>query len=151
MLFREEDEDLEVLPFVDRAEAGRVLASKLEAYSGRDDVIVLALPRGGAPVASVVAGVLHLPLDVLVVSKLGMPWNKSRRGHQRGRAGPVPGRLAVVSRLQPDQRRRCTVAAGPKCRFGTPRCLRSLNECPSGEEESLPCKGLRRSAPKALE
>jgi hypothetical protein len=38
MLFREEDEDLEVLPFVDRAEAGRVLASKLSAYSGRDYV-----------------------------------------------------------------------------------------------------------------
>jgi putative phosphoribosyl transferase len=54
MLFREEDEDLEVLPFVDRAEAGRVLASKLSAYSGRGDVIVLGLPRGGVPVAFVV-------------------------------------------------------------------------------------------------
>ena len=49
MLFREEDEDLEVLSFVDLAEAGRVLASKLSAYSGRDDVIVLGLPRGGVP------------------------------------------------------------------------------------------------------
>jgi putative phosphoribosyl transferase len=76
MLFREEDEDLEVLPFVDRAETGRLLASKLSAYSSRDDVIVLGLPRGGVPVASAVAGALHIPLDVLVVSKLGTPWNK---------------------------------------------------------------------------
>ncbi|HEX7422697.1 MAG TPA: hypothetical protein VF311_02250 [Terriglobales bacterium] len=76
MLFREEDEDLEVLPFVDRAEAGRVLASKLAAYAGRDDVIVLGLPRGGVPVASTVAGVLHVPFDVFAVSKLGTPWNR---------------------------------------------------------------------------
>ena len=76
MLFREEDEDLEVLPFEDRAEAGRVLASKLSAYSGRDDVIVLGLPRGGVPVAFAVAGILHVQLDVFVVTKLGTPWNK---------------------------------------------------------------------------
>ena len=76
MLFREEDEDLEVLPFADRAEAGRMLASKLAAYSGRRDVIVLGLPRGGVPVASAVAGALHVPLDVFVVSKLGTPWER---------------------------------------------------------------------------
>ena len=76
MLFREEDEDLEVLPFVDRAEAGRVLASRLSAYAGRDEVIVLGLPRGGVPVASAVAGTLHVPFDVCVVSKLGTPWNR---------------------------------------------------------------------------
>ena len=76
MLFREEDEDLEVLPFEDRAEAGRVLASRLSAYAGRDEVIVLGLPRGGVPVASAVAGTLHVPFDVCVVSKLGTPWNR---------------------------------------------------------------------------
>jgi putative phosphoribosyl transferase len=76
MLFREEDEDLEVLPFTDRAEAGRMLAGKLSAYSGRMNVIVLALPRGGVPVASAVAGALHVPLDVCVVSKLGCPWQR---------------------------------------------------------------------------
>ena len=75
MLFREEDEDLEVLPFADRAEAGRILAGKLAAYCGREDVIVVGLPRGGVNVASAVAGALHLPLDVLVVSKLGSPGN----------------------------------------------------------------------------
>ena len=57
-------------------EPGRVLASRLSAYSGRDDVIVLGLPRGGVPVASAVAGALHVPFDVFPVSKLGTPWNK---------------------------------------------------------------------------
>jgi putative phosphoribosyl transferase len=76
MLFREEDEDLEVLPFVNRVEAGRVLASRLSAYAGRDDVIVLGLPRGGVPVAFAVAGALHVPIDVFVVSKVGTPWNR---------------------------------------------------------------------------
>jgi putative phosphoribosyl transferase len=76
MLFRDEDEDLEVLPFADRSEAGRVLARKLSAYAGRDDVIVLGLPRGGVPVAWEVASTLHVPLDLVVVSKLGAPWNR---------------------------------------------------------------------------
>ncbi len=75
MLFREEDEDLEVIPFADRSEAGRILAGKLSSCSGRDDIIVLGIPRGGVVVASAVAGALHLPLDVFVVSKLGSPWN----------------------------------------------------------------------------
>jgi putative phosphoribosyl transferase len=75
MLFREEDEDLEVLPFADRAEAGRMLAGKLSAYYGRNDVIVLGLPRGGVPVAIEVAGALHLPMDIFVVRKLGVPWD----------------------------------------------------------------------------
>lgn len=73
MLFREEDEDLEVLPFADRAEAGHMLASKLRAYSGRNDVIVMGLPRGGVVVAFEVAAALHVPLDILVVRKLGAP------------------------------------------------------------------------------
>ncbi len=75
MLFREEDEDLDALPFTDRAEAGRVLAGKLSTYADRRDVIVLGLPRGGVPVAAAVAGALHVPLDVFVVCKLGTPWN----------------------------------------------------------------------------
>jgi predicted phosphoribosyltransferase len=76
MLFRDEDEDDELLPFADRAEAGRILGTKLLAYSGRNDVLVLGLPRGGVPVAFEVAGVLNVPLDVLVVRKLGTPWQR---------------------------------------------------------------------------
>ncbi len=59
--------------FRDRREAGRVLAEKLAAYANRPDVLVLALPRGGVPVAYEVARALGAPLDVFVVRKLGVP------------------------------------------------------------------------------
>jgi predicted phosphoribosyltransferase len=59
--------------FPDRRAAGRALAQELRAYSGRDDVVVLALPRGGVPVAYEVAKALHAPLDVFTVRKLGVP------------------------------------------------------------------------------
>ncbi len=59
--------------FQDRADAGRRLAEKLMAYAGRPDVLVLALPRGGVPVAYEVALALHAPLDVFLVRKLGVP------------------------------------------------------------------------------
>lgn len=59
--------------FPNRAEAGRLLAVKLSKYSGRDDVIVLGLPRGGVPVAYEVAQALRVPLDVFIVRKLGVP------------------------------------------------------------------------------
>ncbi|MGB9475175.1 MAG: phosphoribosyltransferase [Candidatus Udaeobacter sp.] len=59
--------------FPNRIEAGRQLAQKLDKYTGRDDVIVLGLPRGGVPVANEVAKRLHAPLDVFIVRKLGVP------------------------------------------------------------------------------
>jgi predicted phosphoribosyltransferase len=59
--------------FRDRVDAGRQLAEQLDAYANRDDVIVLALPRGGVPVAYEVAKRLHAPLDVFIVRKLGVP------------------------------------------------------------------------------
>ena len=59
--------------FRNRSEAGEVLAEKLIRYAGRDDVIVLGLARGGVPVAYEVASHLHLPLDVFIVRKLGVP------------------------------------------------------------------------------
>lgn len=59
--------------FRDRSEAGRALASALERYRNRGDVIVLGLPRGGIPVAYEVARSLPAPLDVFVVRKLGVP------------------------------------------------------------------------------
>lgn len=61
------------LPFQDRREAGHQLAKALGDYARRDDVIVLALPRGGVPVAAEVARVLDTSLDVLVVRKIGVP------------------------------------------------------------------------------
>jgi putative phosphoribosyl transferase len=60
--------------FEDRVDAGRALARALASFRGADDAIVLGLPRGGVPVASEIARALGLPLDVLVVRKLGLPW-----------------------------------------------------------------------------
>ena len=59
--------------FQDRWEAGRVLADRLRRYADREDVIVLALPRGGVPVGYEVARALNVPLDLLMVRKLGLP------------------------------------------------------------------------------
>ncbi len=59
--------------FTNRSEAGTRLAFLLEGYARRHDTVVLAVPRGGVPVAAELAARLHLPLDVFVVRKLGLP------------------------------------------------------------------------------
>jgi putative phosphoribosyl transferase len=59
--------------FRDRTDAGRYLARELQRYAGRNDLLVLALPRGGVPVAFEVAQALGAPLDVFIVRKLGLP------------------------------------------------------------------------------
>jgi len=62
--------------FRDRTEAGKLLAESLAGFADRPDVLVLALPRGGVPVAFEVAQALRVPLDVFVVRKLGTPGNE---------------------------------------------------------------------------
>jgi predicted phosphoribosyltransferase len=69
--------------FRNRSEAGRVLAQTLEPYKNRADVLVLALPRGGVPVAYEVASALNAPLDVFIVRKLGVP------GHEELAMGAI--------------------------------------------------------------
>ena len=64
---------METTRFRDRTEAGRVLAERLREYADGDDVVVLALPRGGVPVAHEVAEALDAPLSVFVARKLGVP------------------------------------------------------------------------------
>jgi len=61
------------LPFRDRPQAGQLLSKELKSYANRADVLVLALPRGGVPVAREIARSLHAPLDVFLVRKLGVP------------------------------------------------------------------------------
>src|SRR5258706_9223281 len=69
-----------MFPFRDRVEAGRMLATTLQEYANRNDVVVLALPRGGVPVGFEVAKALHTPLDVFVVRKLGLPGQELAMG-----------------------------------------------------------------------
>jgi predicted phosphoribosyltransferase len=76
--------------FSDRTEAGQALAEALDGYAGRDNVVVLALPRGGVPVAYEVARRLQAPLDVIVVRKIGTP------GQQELAMGAVASGGALV-------------------------------------------------------
>ncbi len=77
----------------DRRDAGRQLAAHLAAYAGRPDIVVLALPRGGMPVAYEVAAALGAPLDVFLVRKLGVP------GHPELAMGAIAeGGVEVLSR-----------------------------------------------------
>jgi putative phosphoribosyl transferase len=62
------------LPFADRLEAGRLLADQVSFHKVPGDAVILALPRGGVPVGFAIAERLHLPLDVVVARKLGVPW-----------------------------------------------------------------------------
>ncbi len=76
----------------DRSEAGRELALILTAYAHRQDVLVLALPRGGVPVGYEVAKALQAPLDVFVVRKLGVP------GHEELAMGAIAtGGIRVIN------------------------------------------------------
>lgn len=69
--------------FRDRRDAGQKLAQELRAYANRSDVLVLALPRGGVPVAFEVAKALNAPLDIFLVRKLGVP------GHEELAMGAI--------------------------------------------------------------
>jgi putative phosphoribosyl transferase len=80
--------------FEDRAQAGKLLAKPLAPYAGRRDVAVLGLPRGGVPVAYEIAKALHVPLDIFVVRKLGVP------GHEELAMGAVAS--GGVRVLNPD-------------------------------------------------
>ena len=79
-------------PFTNRAEAGELLAARFSGLANRDDVIVLALPRGGVPVGYEVAKALGVPLDVFVVRKLGVP------GHEELAMGAIAsGEVRLVN------------------------------------------------------
>ncbi|MEI8292810.1 MAG: phosphoribosyltransferase [bacterium] len=79
--------------FLNREEAGRILAAKLMVYANRPQTVVLALPRGGVPVGYEIASALNLPLDVLIVRKLGVP------GHEELAMGAIAsGGVRVLNR-----------------------------------------------------
>ena len=91
--------------FRNRTDAGRELARKLTEYAGRTDVLVFALPRGGAPVGFEVALALHAPLDVFIVRKLGVPGHEElamgalASGGVRVLNGEVVERLEIPERV----------------------------------------------------
>jgi len=86
--------------FKDRTDAGKRLAEELEEYAGRDDVILLALPRGGVPVAFEVAKKLDLQLDVFIVRKLGVPGYEELAMGAISSGGVKVMNMSVVDSLQ---------------------------------------------------
>src|SRR5215510_14670093 len=84
--------------FGDRPAAGRALAEHLAEFQGRRDLVVLALPRGGVPVACEVARALDAPLDVFIVRKLGVP------GHEELAMGAIAsGGVRTLNRFVIDE------------------------------------------------
>ncbi|GAA4243962.1 phosphoribosyltransferase [Dactylosporangium darangshiense] len=89
------------MSFRNRLEAGEALADRLIAYADRPDAIALGLVRGGVPVAAEVARHLHIPLDILVVRKLGVPWSPEVAFGAVGPGGVQVLNDEIAERLQP--------------------------------------------------
>ena len=117
--------------FRDRQDAGRVLAGLLHTYRDRPDVVVLALPRGGVPVAYEVARALHAPLDIFTVRKLGVP------GHEELAMGAIAsgGLMVLVDdvvrglALSPEVIQQAADAGG--ARAAAPRARRTARAVPA--------------------
>jgi predicted phosphoribosyltransferase len=91
--------------FKDRVEAGRRLGQRLSEYAGRNDVLVLGLPRGGMPVAEQIAAALGAPLDMLLVRKLGLPRHEELAMGAIASGGVVELDQALIrrARVSPEQ------------------------------------------------
>ena len=96
----------------DRETAGEALADRLTDYSGRPEVLVLGLVRGGVPVAARVARSLRVPLDVLVVRKLGVPWSPEVGFGALGPGGVRVLNQDVAGRLESEDVDRVTSEEG---------------------------------------
>jgi predicted phosphoribosyltransferase len=121
--------------FHDRREAGRTLASLLGKYAGRPDVLVLALPRGGVPVAYEVALALNAPMDLFLVRKLGVP------GHEELAMGAIAsGGVRVLN----EEVVRMLGVAGPVIERVADREIQELErreQAYRGGQEALPVAG----------
>ena len=89
----------EYMRFKDREEAGALLARKLIDFKNDDSVIVLALPRGGVPVGFVIAHELHLPLDIYLVKKLGVPGQEELAMGAVSSSGEISLERGLIERL----------------------------------------------------
>src|SRR5207237_4390907 len=96
----EQESELDAMIFRDRNEAGQILASKLTKYVNQVDTVILALPRGGGPVADEIGKELGAPSDIFVVRKLGVP------GHEELAMGAIAsGGVRHINRDVVDQLR----------------------------------------------
>lgn len=120
--------------FADRAAAGRRLAEELTRYRGRD-VLVLGLPRGGVPVAAEVARALGAPLDVLVVRKLGVPYQPELAFGAIGEGGVRVFNREVLRRTGLSEDAIAAVEAGERDE------LRRRLQLYRGNREALPLVG----------
>lgn len=89
-----------MIQYRNRQEAGTVLAKQLNSYVNQEDGIVLALPRGGVPVAYEVAMALGLPLDIFIVRKLGVPWHAELAMGALASGGTVILNEVLIRQLQ---------------------------------------------------
>jgi putative phosphoribosyl transferase len=149
------------LPFADRAEGGRALARCLSHYQGLPvPPVVLALPRGGVPVAFEVARFLHAPLDVWVVRKLGLPGNEEiaigavagggvRVLDPLARGVPADELQAVITQEQCELARREQAyrAGRPACPVGQRTVLLVDDGVATGATMEAAVRALRRHAP----
>jgi len=101
----------QVVAFRDRREAGRRLADDLSGYTGRHDVVVLALPRGGVPVGYEVAQALGVPLDVFLVRKVGVPGHAELAMGAIATGGVMVRNQSVIDALRISERDIDAVAA----------------------------------------
>jgi putative phosphoribosyl transferase len=90
------------MTYADRRAAGRALAAALAAHAGRADVVVLGLVRGGIPVAAETAALLGVPMDALVVRKLGVPWAPEVAFGAMGPGDVIVHNAEIVARLSAD-------------------------------------------------
>lgn len=89
--------------FINREQAGRILAKSLKKYANQPNVIVLALPRGGVPVAYEIARALSIPLDVFIVRKLGVPEHEEFAMGAIASGGTVLVNESIIKQLRLQQ------------------------------------------------
>ncbi|MBU3759542.1 MAG: phosphoribosyltransferase [Candidatus Omnitrophica bacterium] len=151
--------DRELNKFADRRDAGNQLAGKLQTYRGKSGVIVLGLPRGGVVVAYEIARNLGLPLDVLMVRKVGVPWQPELAMGAIAEGGAEIFNRAIMSDLGISESAWMNVAEAERCELARREKLyRSGRSIPalSGKTVILVDDGLAtgatmRAALKALE
>jgi putative phosphoribosyl transferase len=157
---------MNVITFRDRRHAGRLLAEPLRRYAHQEDAIVLGLPRGGVPVAYEVAQALGLPLDVVVVRKLGVPGNEELAMGAVASGGAYVVHKAIVKAFHVSQaelddaveRQRAEVAKREQLfrgRAGAPDLTDKVailvdDGMATGSSLSAAIQAIRRQGPKAV-